>query len=182
MTGFGMSATLAAGANLDEAHIFHEAVAYVNRMGQFYYFIKSNLVTRALGGGDALASIPTITKYVVFRNKYSAHRSIDFPRDESEETQLLQALSLSRVWGRRMQLKPGGGESRWPRHMKADSAEAREFHRQEWLNRHITFQLYDAENDQHLNFTIEREHEHICAEAYAVLSTLVAWDPRSEHP
>lgn len=170
-----LSAALAAGAILDEANIFHEAVAYVNRLGQFYYFAKSRLVTRAIG--DGLAMIPTIKKYIIFRNKHAAHRSIDFPKAESEDTQLLQAMSLGHTWGKLMTLKPGAQELRWPRTVKAGSPEALEIHRQEWLNRYITFQMYDEENNRHLNFTIEMEHDAICDEAYNVLSAVIKWEP-----
>jgi len=170
-----LSAALAAGAVVDEADIFHEAVAYVNRMGQLYYFAKSDLVVRATG--NALASIPTIQKYIVFRNKHSAHRSIDSPRAESDHEQLTQAMSLSRTWGRMMTLKPGAQEVAWPRSVKAGSPEAQAFHRHEWSSRYITFQLYDADREAFVNFTMQLEHEQICREAYEVLSNVVTWEP-----
>ena len=54
-----------------QAQIAHEAVAYVNRLGQFYAFAKSksqqHLMTRA-------------TELMIFRHKHTAHRSIDAPR------------------------------------------------------------------------------------------------------
>lgn len=162
-------------AAIEEPKIFHEAVAYVNRLGQFYYFVRSNFITRALG--DGLAQIPSISRYVIFRHKHAAHRSIDAPRKETEDTQMLQAMSLSSTWGRFMTLKPGSPQLRWPRTMKAESPLALEFHRQEWLNNYVTFQLYDADTDTFVNLTIELEHEKICEEAYNVLRSAIMWGP-----
>lgn len=173
-----LSGLLAAAVPVDETNIFHEAVAYVNRLGQFYYFAKSEFVARVIG--EAIATIPTIDKYIVFRMKHTAHRSLDNPRGEREHVQLSHAMSLTRAWGMMMKLKPGAREVRWPRYLKADSPEAREFHRQKWLNHHITFQLYDADSDNCVNLTIELEHEQLCSEAYALLSAVILWEPAIE--
>lgn len=169
------SAQLAAGAPVDDLNVFHEAVAYVNRMGQFYYFTKSKFVARAVPA--ATSWIPAIEKYIVFRMKHAAHRSIDSPRDEPEHVQLSHAMSLTRAWGMGMKLKPGAPEIIWSGQMKADSPEARAFDRLQWQTRHITFQIYDADHDKHVHLTIEREHEQICSEAYALLSAVILWEP-----
>ena len=52
----------------------HEAIAYINRMGQFFTFARSMRL-------DAL--MPTASDLMVFRNKFAAHRSMDAPRGET---------------------------------------------------------------------------------------------------
>lgn len=83
-----ISGMLAAEEMEDDTSVYHEAVAYVNRLGQIYYFAKSPLASRCVS--DLSGAIPTILKYLPFRMKHSAHRSIDYPRGESEDTQLFQ--------------------------------------------------------------------------------------------
>ncbi len=54
----------------------HELVAYFNRMGQVYYLAKAEQVKQT-------KMIPTIKKHVVFRQKYTAHRSSDYPENDN---------------------------------------------------------------------------------------------------
>lgn len=169
-----LSEQLATGVATDEIDLYHEAVAYLNRMGQFYYFVKSRFVARAVS--RASDQIPTIQKFVVFRMKNAANRSIDAPRDEPEDVQLSQAMSLTRAWGKLMTLKPGAREVIWSGEIKAESLIAREIHRQQWETRHLAFQIFDSTSGKHVNFTIQREHEQICAEAYALLSSVILWE------
>lgn len=79
-------------ANEDEAllldNIHHETVAYLNRMGQFFYF------ARRLG---AISRMPRISSLMPFRNKHTAHRSIDAPRDEAVVERRLQAISMASI-------------------------------------------------------------------------------------
>ena len=56
----------------------HEVVAYLNILGQFFYFSKSDFVSKRVRDFEPI--IPTITKFVRFRMKHSAHRSLDWPR------------------------------------------------------------------------------------------------------
>ncbi len=58
-------------------HFVHEAVAYLNRVGQFYCFATSDFVTTLLG--DKAATLPLISKVLRFRHKHTAHRSLDKP-------------------------------------------------------------------------------------------------------
>jgi hypothetical protein len=64
----------------------HEAIAYLNRLGQFYYFAQ------AVRGLNAL---PKVRALIPFRNKHSAHRSIDASRGEEPEVQRSQAMAFS---------------------------------------------------------------------------------------
>jgi hypothetical protein len=63
----------------------YEAVAYINRLGQFYYFARSAKV-------DSL--LPRINELVVFRHKHTAHRSIDVPKSESPDDLARQAMAF----------------------------------------------------------------------------------------
>jgi hypothetical protein len=71
----------------------HEAIAYLNRMGQFYYFAISNKVKRKIR--DPKKMIPTIIYFMPFRHKQSAHRGSDYPREDDNQFAMLQ---LNRVF------------------------------------------------------------------------------------
>ncbi|HEX3943229.1 MAG TPA: hypothetical protein VHW69_03995 [Rhizomicrobium sp.] len=60
-----------------------EAVAYINRIGQFRYFADSNFCEQIIGR-SALLEIPALEKLLPFRHKYTAHRARDKPRDRHE--------------------------------------------------------------------------------------------------
>jgi hypothetical protein len=169
-----LSDSLAAGAAIDETCLYHEAVAYVNRLGQFHYFAKSPLVAKALP--NATATIPTIEKFLPFRMKHAAHRSIDYPRGESEDTQLLQAMSFTRSTGRMMTLKPGASEVRLPQGGTRDAVAMAEFRRRQWQDSYLTFQLYDEGRNVHIDLVVQREHPQVCSEAYGLLSAAVLWE------
>ncbi len=63
----------------------HESVAYLNRLGQFHTFAKAH---------GMAARLPKMHELMVFRNKYSAHRSIDAPRGESQYEREYQAMAF----------------------------------------------------------------------------------------
>ncbi|HLD17740.1 MAG TPA: prolipoprotein diacylglyceryl transferase [Patescibacteria group bacterium] len=69
----------------------HEAVAYINRIGQFYYFAKGETVKNKLG--DPKKTIPTISSFIGFRHKYSAHRAVD--KSEGENPIFMNQLNRS---------------------------------------------------------------------------------------
>jgi hypothetical protein len=64
----------------------HEAVAYINRLGQFFYFAKSIKLEVLL---------PRARELQAFRHKHTAHRSVDNPRDESPEAREMQAMAFN---------------------------------------------------------------------------------------
>ncbi|HET6892512.1 MAG TPA: hypothetical protein VFH31_15520 [Pyrinomonadaceae bacterium] len=74
----------------DERGIFemlnHEAVAYLNRLGQFYYFAKALKVN---------AHLPRAYQLMLFRNKHTAHRSIDAPLNEDSDLREVHATAFS---------------------------------------------------------------------------------------
>lgn len=63
----------------------HEAVAYFNRLGQLHAFAKKRRLLYCMQRTDQL---------MVFRNKHTAHRSIDAPRGESKDEQDYQAMAF----------------------------------------------------------------------------------------
>lgn len=63
----------------------HESVAYLNRLGQFHTFAKAHgLASRLLKTHELM----------VFRNKHTAHRSIDAPKGESQHEREYQAMTF----------------------------------------------------------------------------------------
>lgn len=63
---------------LDKEVLFamkHEATAYLNRMGQFFYFAVSRRIRGKIG--DLKKLIPTVIKFIKFRDKQTAHREFD---------------------------------------------------------------------------------------------------------
>lgn len=63
----------------------HEAIAYINRVGQFYYFAK------AFGHQSCLLRA---LELMPFRHKHTAHRSIDETRGETVHERMWQAMSF----------------------------------------------------------------------------------------
>lgn len=59
----------------------HEAIAYFNRIGQFYYFARSRNVAEILDKFEN--HIPYIMRLKIFRMKQSAHRATDAPKGEN---------------------------------------------------------------------------------------------------
>lgn len=60
----------------NEFNWFHETVAYLNRLGQVYYFLKSDFM------GVNPEDMPIIDRAVQLRMKYGAHRALDNPRSD----------------------------------------------------------------------------------------------------
>lgn len=68
----------------------HEAIAYLNRLGQFYYFAKSKKLDHILVRSNEL---------LVFRHKHTAHRSIDQPKGEPLTLREMHAMAFDfHVW------------------------------------------------------------------------------------
>lgn len=66
--------------------LHHEAVAYLNRLGQFYKFAKASKVEFALLRASEL---------MLFRHKHTAHRSIDDPhKDDDPHLQEVHATAF----------------------------------------------------------------------------------------
>jgi hypothetical protein len=161
---------LATGKIRDEQGVNHEAVAYINRMGQFYYFAISDFVKMVVGNADTL--IPTIVKFKVFRMKHAAHRSIDAPRKETDDLKWSHARSLATFDGRFMKLKPGAMFN-FPKKIKRAGRSWNKFQREQWKHVYIVFQIFDDEVNAHVDLTIETDHLSIAAEAYTLLEKII---------
>lgn len=57
----------------------HEAVAYINRIGQLVYFFKSDWFNKIVPEEVVAAKISSCLALQPFRNKFTAHRQIDYP-------------------------------------------------------------------------------------------------------
>jgi hypothetical protein len=157
----------------DEAHglkisLSHEVVAYLNRMGQFYYFIDSEFIKKHCSTAKSLA--PTIDKFFVFRRKHSAHRSIDQRRGESLRVRETQAMSMSSIGPKIFETKPGQSCNLLEAKTKNDAIE---HIRNNWKKCYWICQLITDDPKDFHNFSIEKEHPTIMQEAYAILEQVL---------
>jgi hypothetical protein len=146
--------------------LLHEATAYLNRLGQFYYFLDSKFVQQICPTTKSLA--PDIVSFVFFRNKSTAHRSIDKPdkwRPESPHIQSTQAMSMSSIGGRLFEPKPG--QTHDLSSVKS-AADAEKFEREKWSKCFRVFQLI-GHPQGFINFSPERNHPAIMEQAYSIL-------------
>jgi hypothetical protein len=132
----------------------HDIVAWLNRLGQFYYFVQSELV-KSFGLTQKITKILTL---LPLRNKNSAHRSIDAPRRNDEVSQLpYQALTFSPLVG-----------TQWVRR-DLDKSEPEVF---DLLATHyLVFQI-TSEKDGVVELNIELDHLQVLSEMYACMEIL----------
>jgi len=148
---------LATGALQSYDTALHEAVAYVNRAGQFYYFATSKLVTER---GER-PPIPKFEALIPFRHKHTAHRSIDKPiSSDTRDLQAYQAISMN-LDGRSFHPRDGAT-------IKATLETALFPLRTGYL----VFQISLGEGNYYF-LNIERDHEALMLEAYAVLEAVL---------
>jgi hypothetical protein len=134
----------------------HEVVAWLNRVGQFYYFSQSALVKSV----QLKMEMPTINLVLPLRHKYSAHRAIDAPRKSDTADQLpYQALAFSSLvgsqWVAREPKKPEQGE----------------FSMIE--SYYLVFELQHGEGDV-ARLNIECDHAKVMSEIFTCISRLCA--------
>jgi len=148
----------------------HEVVAYINRMGQFRAFARSSV---ASARGITKSDTPTIEKFGIFRDKVSAHRSIDAPkRLDTPDLQLSHARSLSTIGGSVWVQKPTAptdGSMEMP--MAGSMADISAWQRYLVQHSYLTFQLHDGV--KHVHFAPVKEHTAISNEAYRVIEKIV---------
>lgn len=87
---FGRLVTLEKQDN--ETDEIHELTAYLNRLGQFFYFIKSKFSRSLIS--DPLTLTPKTCELIEFRKKVTAHRSNDYPRNEPESLRKRQSITF----------------------------------------------------------------------------------------
>jgi hypothetical protein len=147
-----------------ENHLRHEIVAYLNRMGQFYYFVKSRFVTERISG--AIELIPIISKFILLREKHTAHRSIDWPRKEdSVHHQQLQAWGLSSISS--LTFSPKDKSKALANSQKIADP------RIMWGENYLCLQMRGKGENEFINFSVEQEHPKISLEAFNLIEKLV---------
>jgi hypothetical protein len=153
----------------------HEAVAYLNRLGQFWSFSKSDLVKEYCPSPEEI--LPTISKLIVFRNKHTAHRSIDNPKPEDTiSLQVMNAISLS-ISGPQF-FHPKLGHTSPDLSSVNTDKDLDELRCNLYRNEYLGFQIYDVKNSAHVNFYIEQDHELIMREAYCLINMLLPLAPQ----
>lgn len=70
----------------------HEAVAYLNRLGQLYFFTKSRFTKKYIP--DSESHMPKVIEFISIRHKNTAHRSLDSPQKEPDEYRDRQAFTF----------------------------------------------------------------------------------------
>jgi hypothetical protein len=150
--------------------IDHEAVAYINRLGQFSFFAKSDFAKRAIPQINLL--IPTISRLMLFRNKHAAHRSIDDPRGECEDEKVAHARALTSMMGSMLSPKPDAPTLKMP----TSPTELEQFQRDLWKYNYKTFQTFDSALRKSINFTVEADHPTVMREAYSVVEKIILFE------
>ena len=150
-----------------ERNFRHEAIAYLNRVGQLFHFVDSKWVKQLVPNSSEL--IPTLSKYKIFRDKHAAHRSIDKPLNDDAHAQTIQAWGLSSVSG--IAYSPKGGVS------TIKSVEDLLDEKKLWCDHYVTFQIRGKNENEFINFCIEMEHPKILAEAFNLVEMLVLKSP-----
>jgi hypothetical protein len=148
--------------------LVHETVAYLNRLGQFYYFASSQFVSGTVPQWQDM--IPTIIKFKRFRDKHSAHRSLDAPKPEDGFLdQEVHAWAFSSLGGTCSHPKPGtrplGSFADWLNPYR------------QWIESYFFLQLKGDGKHDTLNLSVEREHPVFIGEAYNLISALLLSTP-----
>lgn len=132
----------------------HEAVAYIGRAGQFLAFVNSKPIDTPPD------LIPKLLELKHFRDKFVAHRSMDQPRGEDPNLQVVHAMSVTTMGGYVLMPKDG-----WT---MADP-----FSAERWRTQYLCYQARKS-SEIVFFFSIERDHPTVMHEALAALSRLFA--------
>jgi len=157
------------GARRLKADLIHEVIAYLNRIGQFHYFLDSEFVKGFCSDANAVA--PTLERFLPLRMKHSAHRSIDAPtKKDSIHFQETQAMSMSAIGPKHFDPKPGQRVNMLD---ATTDAEKIKFVRDNWKKCFLVCQFLTEDPKGALDFSIEREHPVIMQEAYSVIEKVL---------
>ena len=160
---------LRAGFWSDDGQMRHEAVAYLNRLGQFCHFVDSAFVKGI--NSDLANGIPAIRALMVFRNKHTAHRSIDDPRKEdTDELKFSHARSMTLIGGRFYKPRPGVSQS-FPEGPKSN-ADVEAALRATQIENFVGYAIHQA-NGPVTYFHPESDHPIVAAEAYKVVEAVI---------
>ena len=154
----------------------HEAVAYINHVGQFCSFSKSTLVQRYIK--SAAAYVPKINELMVFRNKHTAHRAIDVPyKDDTADFLKYYGGSMGLFSGRVWQQRDGhsaGWLAEWL-HAHQNVTTQAELDREHAKRCYLIYQTAGVNGPVY--FCMEQDHESIIKQAFELISVLVGPHP-----
>lgn len=152
------------GSGFPQTDYGHEVTAYLNRLGQLYYFLHRGLGRQC--GIDVSWDAPSVKKFVVLRHKYAAHRSIDMRRGESDMLAEFHLIGMS-------------GSLRQPRldSRAAPLTKNSEYSAVEAVLRESlpVYQIQTVESGvDYVSFCPEIEHLDIMTDAYRAFAKIIA--------
>lgn len=149
--------------------LVHEVVAYLNRMGQFHAFLRSDFVKPSVPSPPSVA--PTLVRLLILRNKYAAHRSLDAPRDEPVHVRMNHELGMS---GGLFRGRPGGKPLEFE---DGEIVSFAELDKHLFENSYPSFQVGDHKTNATIDFTPETDHPVIIAECFDVMQRVIRHRP-----
>jgi len=143
----------------------YEAVAYIGRVGQLYYFLQSKFI-KGLAGEDFIG-LTWIDYLVHFRHKYSAHRDRDKPK-KSEENSLNGELSLGALGGHVFVERYVGSMSEVHR---ADPYQRDIVGALQYKCSYVAYQMFGVTDAKY--FVPQRDHQRLFSELHQFMSWLI---------
>ncbi len=148
--------------------LIHETVAYINRLGQFYYFAESSFVSSKIP--DWELRIPTIVKFKRIRDKHTAHRSLDKPRPvDTPHMQNVHAWAMSSIGGLVFEPKP---KIQVPSPLHEILTNPGRW----WKQNFVGFQMlgdFRQRPDTTINCSVEKDHPILESECYGIIECLL---------
>ncbi len=149
-------------------NMIHEAVAYLNRLGQIETLITAPWFKTYITEETLVNFCPKIFALMPLRNKFTAHRSIDDPRNETESQKASQASIPFGIQSR----GPIGGLPKVSYSIKIAKEERRDSRKTLLATYHkLPVQEIEhfSETEVWITFTPTKHHEEICSEIVTVL-------------
>jgi hypothetical protein len=158
-------AGILAGESVSLDGMKHEAIAFLNRMGQFHHFLRGDFVKRTITDIGAVA--PRTAKLMVFRNKHAAHRSLDMPRGEPLNARLNHQLGMM---GATWTPRPGAQPITFRDGQVIDLSD----HQRSLVRDYrMSFQITDHVSGQTEYFIPEDDCGMVMAETYGALESII---------
>lgn len=146
----------------------YEAVAYIGRLGQFFYFATSPFA-RTLLGVNPERLIPAVVRLVPLRHKYAAHRARDKPLKGTDEHNDLNAeLGLGALGGWRFAARARGSLGRQHSNSASDLVSETQPHSELY---YTLFELHTRNG--RIEFNLELDHPVVLSEAAALVRNLI---------
>lgn len=159
----------------------HEAVAYLNRLGQVHTLLTSNWFKKNVKESAIARLCPSILALMPFRNKHTAHRSVDGPRGESPQQLAMHAsIPFGQIWeGSKVEIDQQGRPV-WQEEIhityKITIDRNEKLNRSPILKEHKTNFVQGIEHvgskdssDLWLSFTPSKHHTIICNEIFSII-------------